>query len=712
MKNAPSFLWPDYDLKTPQGQNEFLLELSQNKEMQEEMEALQSEGNEIRYPFASDDPNALFIGPIFGRVEMENENITWQKGYKSGVMARAEAMTMAYFINQTASTAGARNNWTEQMIEYLDRRVNNNESFNLFYLTVHSGQIRMTAVTSEFLRLVPFLMVCIICLMAFTGFTTLRGFPAHRTMPWIGPIGVLTSVLGVGSAFGLLGWVGYKMTELCFAIPVLILAVGIDDVFVYSENYRETNPAKSVRTRVALMMRHASPGIVVTSFMNSLAFIIDTSSPFYVLQVFSNVSVVAAVFDFVYQMTFFPACLAALATFERDNKHGCFCCCVTVKPRRMDDYENEDTCTLICQTAPAETIYVSQNLPVESQRILKAQNRKERKEGKNFFRDTYTPYLLSKKVSLFALIIYVAYLILCGYLATQIKVGMVPKYGMPERSNGQPNNLALYFEYFRDFSYQFKAIIDEPGFEYWLPEKQMVVEGIFNDILKMPNVGTEILSQNWLRSFTNYATENQFNISTEGQFLYYLRERYFKQKTFPENFIKDVRFANWTDEQNLVYLETDGEPWLFPRIVSSSLVFWAVEMVDFDDGIPLLDELKILRHRVENSINIKFHSAEFAGIETNLSTVYVVVYNTLIQLGAVLVVTALMMPVSCLNNFFSIKVFHPIDPQILTLNEMFLNFQHPVALFWISIMLCSITLGVITITCSWGVTFDQISVRL
>ena len=39
-------------------------------------------------------------------------------------------------------------------------------------------------------------------------------------------------------------------------------------------------------------------------------------------------------------------------------------------------------------------------------------------------------------------------------------------------------------------------------------------------------------------------------------------------------------------------------------------------------------------------------------------------------------------------------------------------FQHPVALFWIAIMLSSITFGVISITSAWGIDFDQIAVRI
>ena len=274
LAKAPSFLWPDYNLKTYEGQNEFIVDLGNKPEMQEELQALQSEAPAITYPYASNDPNALFLGPVFGRIKMKDANVSWQNGYRAGVLQRAEAMRMMYFLNASDELNSMKNNWTTQLIDYLDERINNNDSFKYFYLTVHSEQLRLESINHELLRLVPFLLACVVCLMVFTGLTTVRGFPVHRTLPWIGPIGVLTSVMGVGSAFGLLGWIGYPIADLCFAIPVLILAVGIDDVFVYSENYRETNPARSTRSRIAKMMRHASPGIVVTSFMNSLAFII------------------------------------------------------------------------------------------------------------------------------------------------------------------------------------------------------------------------------------------------------------------------------------------------------------------------------------------------------------------------------------------------------------------------------------------------------
>ena len=370
------------------------------------------------------------------------------------------------------------------------------------------------------------------------------------------------------------------------------------------------------------------------------------------LQTFSNVSVVSAIFDFVYQMVFFPACLPAMASFEKNNKHGCCCCCVTVKPRTQNYRELKSTgwCYLACCTAERETLYENKTLSAKSQEILAQKKAKKKKEGSNFFRDTYTPFLLSKATSIVVIIIYIGYLAACGVLATRIQVGMVPKYAMPDRSDGRPNNVALIYEYFQDFSYEFRAFFDEPHYQYWKPEKRLLIERIYNEIIRIPNVGNDVLSRNWLRSFTNFAMENNFNISTEGQFLYYLREKFFKQENINKNFLKDVRFTQWNDYDNLVLLETDGEPWIFPSIQSTTLSFWALDITSFDVGVPIVKSLKSLQVRYEHEISVQFQALPFIMTETNLSTIYVVVYNTLIQLGAVICVTALLMPVSFQNH--------------------------------------------------------------
>ena len=265
---------PSAELKTFEGQNEFLMSLRDDPEKREQFESLMEGDTEINYPYANSKPNAAFVAPLFGEVEMENTSATWRDGVKAGKVRKIKAMQMFYCLKDDDKLEKLNMNWTQQITKWLEERYTYNSSFDKFELTVAHKWSKLDRNGAEIVRMIPYLVLCVTFLCFFTGMTTLRGFPPHRSLPWIGPIGVGVSVLGVGSAFGLIGWLKYEIVDLCFAVPILILAVGIDDVFVYTESWRSTKPEWTIRRRTALTMKIAGPGIVVTSFMNSLAFII------------------------------------------------------------------------------------------------------------------------------------------------------------------------------------------------------------------------------------------------------------------------------------------------------------------------------------------------------------------------------------------------------------------------------------------------------
>lgn len=121
-------------------------------------------------------------------------------------------------------------------------------------------------------------------------------------------------------------------------VPFLILAIGVDNMFLISRAEREIPESiTNVEERIGFAMKEIGPSIFTAAFCEAIAFFIGTATDVPALQNFCLVAGLGVVVDFFLQMTIFVGALAL------DNKRieaghaDLICCCVKVsepKPRR------------------------------------------------------------------------------------------------------------------------------------------------------------------------------------------------------------------------------------------------------------------------------------------------------------------------------------------------------------------------------------------
>lgn len=166
-----------------------------------------------------------------------------------------------------------------------------------------SEEVRRTGIEAMPLMSISFLVVLI-----FTVTTTLKSDPV-TSKPWEAAVGVFCPILSLMASFGALFWLGFAFLPIVSVVPFLILAIGVDDVFIFLYCYHRTDSKLPVEERIAEMLAEAGPSITITSLTNFLSFAISAFAPTPAIQVFSIFISVAVVFDYFYQIFFFSAIL-------------------------------------------------------------------------------------------------------------------------------------------------------------------------------------------------------------------------------------------------------------------------------------------------------------------------------------------------------------------------------------------------------------------
>jgi Niemann-Pick C1 protein len=117
---------------------------------------------------------------------------------------------------------------------------------------------------------------------------------------------VLISIMISG---GILSALGFKMTlVISEVIPFLVLAVGIDNIFIIVDAYHRSK-ADNVQMRVVGALENVGPGIFLSAFMESMVFCIATLVDMPAIRIFSVYAALAVFVNFLLQITCFVAVL-------------------------------------------------------------------------------------------------------------------------------------------------------------------------------------------------------------------------------------------------------------------------------------------------------------------------------------------------------------------------------------------------------------------
>lgn len=236
----------------------------------------------------------------------------------------------------------------------------------------------------------------------------LRSFVETRFL--LGLSGILIIVASVTSSMGVLSFVGLKSTLIIAeVIPFLILAVGIDNIFLLVHELKEVSAGDSgpIEARVAKTVASVGPSCLISAVLQLAMFLLATLVDMPAVKNFAFYSAGAILMNFVLQMTAF---VSLLALDQRRIEAG-----------RLD-------------------VVPFVQVPVE----LDAENPTWTYNFGSFFRQTYAPALLARTTKPKVLVLFVLWLGASLFSLPYIELGLDQRLALPSDSYLIPYFDAVY----------------------------------------------------------------------------------------------------------------------------------------------------------------------------------------------------------------------------------------------------------------------------
>ena len=104
---------------------------------------------------------------------------------------------------------------------------------------------------------------------------------------------------------------------ICFYIA----GIGVDDMFVMLAAWRQTDFRWTAEESMGKAFSEAALSITITSITDALSIGIGAITKFQSVRIFCTYTVIAVLFDYFYQITFFAACMVLTGRREARNLH-------------------------------------------------------------------------------------------------------------------------------------------------------------------------------------------------------------------------------------------------------------------------------------------------------------------------------------------------------------------------------------------------------
>ena len=218
--------------------------------------------------------------------------------------------------------------------------------------------------------------------------------------------GIMIVLLSVLCSLGVFGYLGVATTMLTVeVIPFLVLAVGVDNIFILVHTYNRLDKTKfeSIGDGIGEALARVGPSILLTAMSECFCFLIGALSDMPAVRTFALYATVALFIDFIFQISAFIA-LMAIDQRRMEKAHLDFLCCFKTK----------------------------------------SEISKEASDGflQKLFENYYTPFLMAKRTRSLVVLLFLFVSCFSLIVVPSIEVGLDQELSMPKDSH-----IVKYFKF-------------------------------------------------------------------------------------------------------------------------------------------------------------------------------------------------------------------------------------------------------------------------
>ncbi|XP_071481622.1 patched domain-containing protein 3-like [Diadema antillarum] len=456
----------------------------------------------------------LFIGASIGDVSLTDEH--------DSKITRAGYFALNYYLQTTPELETSCRTWENTFIDYIKDFDSN--IIMVSYIVSQSLDNEMKSLT---LAVFPYFTIAYTILFTF-AITSCAMADWVFSKAELGSLGILSASLAIASSVGLLSYVGASFNLVVASMPFLIIGLGLDDMFIMLSAWRKTSPGESVEERMGKTYSEAAVSITITSITDALAFGIGSITPLPAIRIFCLYTGVAVIFDYIFQITFFGACMAYSGRREAANRH---CLTLTrVIPRKE---AKSMMYKIFCAGGLTQDERV-RNVKQSCETAIMA-----------FFRDSYGPAMINPFVKVATILAFGLYLGGAIYGCFNITEGLELKLLASDGSSAY-----RFFEeqsnFFSEYGPSVSVAIHD-SLDYSDANVQRDLDNIVKTFEDSHYVHSSNFTEFWLRDYVRYLkTLNLSSHVVQEQFHSILVDQFLKHPAFLK-YNQDIKFKNTSE---------------------------------------------------------------------------------------------------------------------------------------------------------------------
>jgi Niemann-Pick C1 protein len=258
-------------------------------------------------------------------------------GFKEDSVWESQAAIMTFVVNnhkEKLKNAKAEA-WEAEFIKYItdyrDGKIVSNSNLSIAFSTERSIQDELDreSASDVLTVLLSYILMFIYIAVALGQFKSMKRILVDAKLS-VGLTGVMIVLLSVSASLGTFSYVGVPATLIIIeVVPFLVLAVGVDNIFILVQAVQQDNLASNepVPVQIGRVLGQVGPSMLLSSLSECVAFAFGALSTMPAVNTFSIYAALAVGFNFLMQITILVAVVSLDCQRQNSNKYDIFCCC-------------------------------------------------------------------------------------------------------------------------------------------------------------------------------------------------------------------------------------------------------------------------------------------------------------------------------------------------------------------------------------------------